>query len=175
MSAVLPNKAFPLTSARARLDALAGERRCSADGRRLEKERTMRQWTRILLAVVLACAVARPEFVRDVLAASRLKEHMTAAEFERAGLHKLTPAELAALESWLASRYSGNPRPSGSSLAGSAPSRATELVEFNTSNGKYHCASCQWALRCTRNCVKIPLSEARARGTPCKVCGGSCE
>jgi hypothetical protein len=48
------------------------------------------------------------------------------------------------------------------------------MVAFNTSNGKYHCLSCQWAARCTRNCVNMPLAEARARGLPCKVCGGSC-
>jgi hypothetical protein len=140
----------------------------------LRKETTMRQRTKILLALLLACAVSHARFVTDAVAASSLKEEMTATEFERAGLQKLTPGELAALESWLASRYSGK-APAGLSLAGSPPARATKLVAFNTSNGKYHCASCQWASRCTRNCVKVPLSEARARGVPCKVCGGSCE
>lgn len=50
-----------------------------------------------------------------------------------------------------------------------------EIVVFNTKSLKYHCATCEWALKCTRNCIKIPKSEARRRGgTPCKVCGGSC-
>jgi len=50
-----------------------------------------------------------------------------------------------------------------------------EIVAFNTSSLKYHCLTCQWALKCTKNCVDIPKSEAIKRGgVPCKVCGGSC-
>jgi hypothetical protein len=40
---------------------------------------------------------------------------------------------------------------------------------------KYHCPTCIWAVRCTKNCIKIPKSEAINRGgVPCRVCGGSC-
>lgn len=46
-------------------------------------------------------------------------------------------------------------------------------VYFNTQSLKYHRGDCEWAHRCTRNCVWLPLSEARRRGgIPCKVCGG---
>lgn len=50
-----------------------------------------------------------------------------------------------------------------------------EVVAFNTKSLKYHCLSCEWAVKCTRNCIEIPRSEAiRRGGVPCKVCGGSC-
>jgi uncharacterized membrane protein len=50
-----------------------------------------------------------------------------------------------------------------------------EIVMFNTKSLKYHCPSCRWAKKCTRNCIKIMKSEAKKRGgIPCKVCGGSC-
>ena len=46
-------------------------------------------------------------------------------------------------------------------------------VAFNTETLIYHRPSCRWALRCTRNCVSVTLSEARKRGgRACKVCGG---
>jgi len=54
----------------------------------------------------------------------------------------------------------------------SAPAKE-EMVMFNTNTFKYHKPSCEWAQRCTRNCIYIPLSEAiRRGGIPCKVCGG---
>ena len=50
-----------------------------------------------------------------------------------------------------------------------------EKVAFNTESKKYHCLTCQWAKKCTRNCVVVALSEAKRRGgVPCKVCSGSC-
>jgi hypothetical protein len=107
----------------------------------------------------------------------RLEESMSAAEFKRCGLHKLTPAELAALESWLAARASGGAAgasPRALSGADEGAGQAAEIVAFNVSNGKYHCLACTWARRCTRNCVNMPLAQARARGVPCKVCRGSC-
>ncbi len=53
---------------------------------------------------------------------------------------------------------------------------ADEVVAFNVETHKYHCLDCVWAIRCTRNCVKVSVSEAKRRGgIPCKVCGGSCE
>lgn len=108
----------------------------------------------------------------------RLKDRMTAGEFERCGLQKLTAAELVALEEWFsthgAGRESGTAVPPAESVTPRPARGGGEVVAFNTSNGKYHCASCTWAQRCTRNCVNMSLAEARARGVPCKVCGGSC-
>ncbi len=50
-----------------------------------------------------------------------------------------------------------------------------ETVAFNVETKKYHCLDCRWAIKCTRNCVQVPISEARRRGgVACKVCGGSC-
>jgi hypothetical protein len=50
-----------------------------------------------------------------------------------------------------------------------------EIVYFNTKSHKYHCLTCVAAKRCTRNCIDLPVSEAKARGgVPCKICGGSC-
>ena len=46
-------------------------------------------------------------------------------------------------------------------------------VAFNTNSHIYHRHSCEWAQRCTKNCITIDSSDARARGgRPCKVCGG---
>jgi hypothetical protein len=111
-----------------------------------------------------------------------IKERMSAAQFERCGLHKLTPGELAVLEDWLAVQLGGGSRPgspAGAQGVARNPSRederTVEVVSFNTSTGKYHCRTCQWALRCTRNCIDLPRPEARRRGVPCKVCGGSCQ
>jgi primosomal protein N' len=50
-----------------------------------------------------------------------------------------------------------------------------ETVIFNTQSLKYHCPSCGWAQKCTRNCVPLSLKKARElSGMPCKVCGGRC-
>src|SRR2546428_13707923 len=49
-----------------------------------------------------------------------------------------------------------------------------EMVAFNTKSHKYHCLSCQYAVKCTQNCIQIKRSDAIARGGgPGKVCGGS--
>jgi len=51
-----------------------------------------------------------------------------------------------------------------------------DLVAFNTKSLKYHCLTCQWAQKCTQNCVTVTGSEAIKRGgVPCKVCGGACK
>lgn len=56
-----------------------------------------------------------------------------------------------------------------------AKPRADALVAFNTKSQKFHCPECEWALKCTRNCVLVARDVAEARGgVPCKVCGGSC-
>jgi hypothetical protein len=44
-------------------------------------------------------------------------------------------------------------------------------VAFNTKSLKYHYTSCSAAIRCTRSCIDVPLSEAiEAGGVPCKLC-----
>jgi len=63
-----------------------------------------------------------------------------------------------------ASRSSPSPVPS---------QQQEQSVMFNTKSLKYHSPTCQWAIKCTKNCISIPLSEAINRGgIPCKVCGG---
>jgi hypothetical protein len=100
-----------------------------------------------------------------------LEERMTAAEFRRCGLHRLTPGELAALNEWLDAHPSPSAEMGAPGRALSAPPE--RLVAYNVSNGKYHGLSCVWARRCTRSCIDLPLAEALARGgRPCKVCGG---
>lgn len=48
-----------------------------------------------------------------------------------------------------------------------------ERVAFNTNSRKFHNPRCEWAIKCTRNCISLPRSEALRRGgVPCKVCGG---
>lgn len=48
-----------------------------------------------------------------------------------------------------------------------------ETVVYNTKTGKFHSVGCQWANKCTANCIKIDRKEAVQRGgVPCKVCGG---
>lgn len=142
--------------------------------------RTMRPRAALFLLLAVAVAwVAAASFTGGEPPAFHLREKMSAAEFERCGLQKLTPRELTALEDWIVRDVGGS---DGGASGGQSrqvapnlqPGRAGETVAFNTSTGKYHCLRCQWALRCTRNCVNIPLTDARQRGVPCRVCGGSC-
>ena len=57
----------------------------------------------------------------------------------------------------------------------SAEEAAEEIVSFNTKSLKYHCRTCEWANKCTVNCVNIAISEAiRRGGIACKVCRGTC-
>ena len=137
-------------------------------------------WRRSILVVVLTATALAASWTRGQSEAFRLKERMSAAEFEKCGLQKLTPSELAALETWVA-RQAGGTAPSPvsgiqrfQSGVASPPAASDEMVAFNTSSHKYHCASCRSARQCTRNCISIPLSQARQRGTPCSICGGSC-
>ena len=45
-------------------------------------------------------------------------------------------------------------------------------VAYNTKSHIYHKQSCDSAKKCTKNCVTVEDSTARARGgRPCKVCG----
>ncbi|MES1242919.1 MAG: hypothetical protein ABUT39_14990 [Acidobacteriota bacterium] len=60
-------------------------------------------------------------------------------------------------------------------LVSGALAESEEKVAFNVETKKYHCLSCHWALKCTRNCIEVSKSEAKRRGgVACKVCGGSC-
>ena len=46
-------------------------------------------------------------------------------------------------------------------------------VAYNTQKHIWHTPNCEWAKRCTKNCIHIDSSEAKKRGgRPCKVCGG---
>lgn len=63
----------------------------------------------------------------------------------------------------------------GASSLSSPKAADDNIVIFNTGTHKYHCPKCKWAIRCTKNCVKLPLGEAKRRsGVSCKVCGGIC-
>ncbi len=60
-------------------------------------------------------------------------------------------------------------------LSGLTVASGDEIVMFNIKSLKYHCPSCRWAIKCTKNCIRITKIEAIKRGgIPCKVCGGSC-
>lgn len=50
-----------------------------------------------------------------------------------------------------------------------------DTVAFNVKTLKYHCLTCTWAKRCTRNCVEVSRAVAIEKGgVACKICGGSC-
>lgn len=47
------------------------------------------------------------------------------------------------------------------------------IVVLNINRMIYHNVNCQWAHRCTKNCIKTTKQEAIESGArPCKVCGG---
>lgn len=129
-----------------------------------------------ILALVLALVVL--VLVVPPSSSFQLKEAMTAAEFERCGLHKLTRSELTTLEDWISRRAGRAPERVegfGSSETGSGKAKKSDLVMFNQSSKKYHCPTCEWARKCTRNCVEVTRSEAQSLGgVACKVCKGRC-
>ena len=48
-----------------------------------------------------------------------------------------------------------------------------DTVVYNTKTGKIHSPACQWAQKCTVNCIRIDRQAAIKRGgIPCKVCSG---
>lgn len=49
---------------------------------------------------------------------------------------------------------------------------AKDEVVFNTNSHIYHGKNCEWAMRCTVNCVKMKRSRAAIIGRPCRVCNG---
>ena len=55
-----------------------------------------------------------------------------------------------------------------------ASAEKEQLVAFNIQTLKYHRRSCKWAIKCTKNCILVPVGTAIKRGgIPCKVCGGN--
>jgi hypothetical protein len=61
----------------------------------------------------------------------------------------------------------------GSDATAAPVEQKSQAVLFNTKTLKFHAASCEWAHKCTRNCVRVSREEAVKRGgMPCKVCGG---
>ncbi len=57
--------------------------------------------------------------------------------------------------------------------AGAAPDE--RVVVYNTSSHKFHCPTCEWAVKCDKHCVRTTVAAARKQGgVPCKVCGGEC-
>lgn len=107
-----------------------------------------------------------------------LRTEMTAAEFARCGLSKLSDSELEALGAWIERRSvtagSRARSPSAAQILGE-PAAEDPLVSFNVSTQRFHCPTCRHAIACTRNCREVPLSEALARGgVACRVCGGEC-
>ena len=49
----------------------------------------------------------------------------------------------------------------------------SSIVVLNVQRLIYHSPSCQWAHRCTKNCIRTTKAKAIEHGArPCKVCGG---
>lgn len=46
-------------------------------------------------------------------------------------------------------------------------------VIMNTKTYIYHCPTCKWAKKCTKNCIKTTKQKALTQGArACKVCSG---
>ena len=76
-------------------------------------------------------------------------------------------------------RQSSGTQAAPSALSGSdsvtSSSNGDTSVVINTKSLKFHSPSCEWALKCTKNCRPGTLEEARDMGAvPCRVCGGGC-
>ena len=130
----------------------------------------------VLVVLILLAPGSKP------VPALQLREVMTEAEFSRCGLHRLSDGELEALEIWIGHRLGEAPvsfprdeTPDPPISASGPGSPKSDLVMFNQQSKKYHCPSCEWARKCTRNCVEITRAEAiRLGGVACRVCGGKC-
>lgn len=58
-------------------------------------------------------------------------------------------------------------------MLGIAADEAAKAVVLNINTLIYHAPHCTWARRCTKNCIKTTLENARENGArACKVCGG---
>ena len=48
-----------------------------------------------------------------------------------------------------------------------------DVAVYNLSNGKLHTADCEWAEKCTKNCIFLSKKEIKKMFyIPCLVCGG---
>lgn len=48
-----------------------------------------------------------------------------------------------------------------------------DVAVYNLSNGKLHTADCEWAEKCTKNCIYLKKKEVKKMFyIPCLVCGG---
>ncbi|MCQ2957715.1 MAG: hypothetical protein MJ180_02310 [Candidatus Gastranaerophilales bacterium] len=48
-----------------------------------------------------------------------------------------------------------------------------DIVVYNLSNGKLHLPDCEWAQKCTKNCIYIKKKDLKKMFfVPCIVCGG---
>ena len=48
-----------------------------------------------------------------------------------------------------------------------------DVAVYNLSNGKLHTADCEWAEKCTKNCIFIRKKDVKKMFyIPCLVCGG---
>ena len=49
----------------------------------------------------------------------------------------------------------------------------SDVVVYNLSNAKLHTHDCEWALKCTKNCVLVDKKQIDEMFyIPCLVCGG---
>ena len=62
----------------------------------------------------------------------------------------------------------------GLALSPAVGEEREETVYYNTKTHKYHCMTCEWAIKCTESCVRMKRSEAEKKGAACKICRGSC-
>ncbi len=98
------------------------------------KRRPLPLWSTLPLA--LALAVCAPAALAQSDGATTLEQQMTAEEFRAAGLHKLSAAELAALQDWIRRQQAGvatqgQPAPAAATaapaVAGTAALDAAEI------------------------------------------------
>ncbi|MCR4880591.1 MAG: hypothetical protein K6A44_01380 [bacterium] len=48
-----------------------------------------------------------------------------------------------------------------------------DVAVYNLSNGKLHTSDCEWAEKCTKNCIYLSKKELKKKFyIPCLVCGG---
>jgi len=48
-----------------------------------------------------------------------------------------------------------------------------DVVVYNISNGKLHLPDCEWAEKCTKNCIYLKKKDLKKMFfIPCIVCGG---
>ena len=48
-----------------------------------------------------------------------------------------------------------------------------DVVVYNLSNGKLHTSDCEWAEKCTKNCIYLSKKSIKKMTyIPCLVCGG---